>query len=419
MTEIMESDWHGCYRQGWKGVIVDEAFCHPAKFARGLIRRIYEHAFEQGYLTLGDTVVDPFGGVALGALEAMRRGLHWVGCELEPRFVLLGNDNLDQWNDWYSEHLPGWGTARLVQGDSRNLAAAVAGAGGAVSSPPYAGISTAKSSDGVDLEKQYLTYRAQGGGASFEAFCETQRKHSGDYGSAPGQLANLPEGDIAAAISSPPYIDAINSQGSGIDYSKRADAHSRSNPTGDGSVRRAEELAGNYGHTPGQLGAMPAGEFAAAVSSPPWEENIASDARVGKAAEYSGHNCVRYGGTTGQLGQESGGTFWTAARAIVEQTYTVLRPGAYSFWVVKAFVRKGARVDFPGQWQALCEAVGFEPVEYIRAWLIEDSGTQAALLGEDKRLVKERKSFFRRLAEQKGSPRIDYEVVLVMRKDPR
>ena len=30
---------------------------------------------------------------------------------------------------------------------------------------------------------------------------------------------------------------------------------------------------------------------------------------------------------------------------------------------------------------------------------------------------KERKSFFRRLAERKGSPAIDYEVVLCMRKE--
>jgi hypothetical protein len=33
--------------------------------------------------------------------------------------------------------------------------------------------------------------------------------------------------------------------------------------------------------------------------------------------------------------------------------------------------------------------------------------------------LKERKSFFRRLAEKKGSPRIDHEDVIIMRKPTR
>jgi len=84
--------------------------------------------------------------------------------------------------------------------------------------------------------------------------------------------------------------------------------------------------------------------------------------------------------------------------------------------VLKGFVRKGEYVDFPDQWRQLGESCGFESVEWIRAWLVEDSGTQAGMFGDDKQLVKSRKSFFRRLAESKGSPPIDFEVVLVMRK---
>jgi hypothetical protein len=47
---------------------------------------------------------------------------------------------------------------------------------------------------------------------------------------------------------------------------------------------------------------------------------------------------------------------------------------------------------------------------------VEDNGTQLALIGEDVDSIKERESFFRRLAEKKGSPRIDWESVLCMRK---
>jgi hypothetical protein len=123
-----------------------------------------------------------------------------------------------------------------------------------------------------------------------------------------------------------------------------------------------------------------------------------------------------YGTTQGQLAAATDDTFWTAARQIVEQTYAVLRPGAHAAWVVKSYVKAKQIVPFPEQWQALCEAVGFETVHIHRAWLVEDRGTQFDLEGNGHHKKAERKSFFRRLAEKKGSPRIDFEVILCMVK---
>lgn len=88
------TEWHNCYPSNWKGLIVPDAIAHPAKYSSKLIRRIYEHLFEMEWLSPGDKVVDPFGGVALGALNAMQFGLHWYGNELEERFWKLGNRRL-------------------------------------------------------------------------------------------------------------------------------------------------------------------------------------------------------------------------------------------------------------------------------------------------------------------------------------
>src|SRR5512146_2315405 len=60
---IREDDWKGMYREGWSQEICPEAYSHPAKYARGLIRHIYQHAIEEGWLKEGDTVLDPFGGI--------------------------------------------------------------------------------------------------------------------------------------------------------------------------------------------------------------------------------------------------------------------------------------------------------------------------------------------------------------------
>jgi len=84
--------------------------------------------------------------------------------------------------------------------------------------------------------------------------------------------------------------------------------------------------------------------------------------------------------------------------------------------VVKSFVRQGAIVDLPSQTLDLLLAIGFEPLERIKAWMTAPA-TQGSLMPD---IVppyrKEKKSFFRRLAEAKGSPRIDFEQVLIVRK---
>ena len=60
--EMKVSTWNNCYRDNWTGLIVPEAFSHPAKFSPGLIKRIFKHCLEQGYLQKGSIVVDPFAG---------------------------------------------------------------------------------------------------------------------------------------------------------------------------------------------------------------------------------------------------------------------------------------------------------------------------------------------------------------------
>lgn len=69
----MQSEtWVGCYEESWKGYITDEAFAHPAKFARGLIERILSEMLARGMLAKGDVVVDPFGGVVAQAVRTCR-----------------------------------------------------------------------------------------------------------------------------------------------------------------------------------------------------------------------------------------------------------------------------------------------------------------------------------------------------------
>ena len=401
------SDWRGLYSEGWQGEITPDAFAHPAKYARGLIRNIYRHMLEEGWLHAGDTVVDPFGGVALGGLEAMYNGLHWCGVELEARFVDLGNANIALWNSRYAAHFPGWGTARLVQGDSRQLAAVLQEAQACVSSPPFTDVDNRK--PGPALAQSNARHHV--GTSHFKQ----------DWQPSPGNLGNLrstAEG-FQAAVSSPPFSAGEQPTASQSREIKDYHAFTR----GDGT---------KYDHTmrsEGNLGAMRATGFDAAVSSPPyipkddrkvaWGHDHEALQQEDKRRGYNPVSTFRgsYSNDPRNLGNPTGADqsdFWSASRLIVEQVYHVLAPGAHACWVVKSFVKNKQRVDFPGQWQALWESVGFQALHYHRAWLVEDRGTQMDLEGNSHTRTVERKSFFRWLAENKGSPRIDYEVVLCM-----
>lgn len=194
---------------------------------------------------------------------------------------------------------------------------------------------------------------------------------------------------------------------------------------GDNSFKASSDSG--YGSTPGNIGHMPGTGFEGVVSSPPFGKQQ-DGGGIGAALQGKGDyqittqrpaaNCgyMNQADDPANLANDQGETFWAAARVIIEQTYAVLRPGGYAAWVCKDFVRKGQRVPFSDQWEQLCAAVGFEPVERIAAMLVEDHGDQLDIFGGATARLKERKSFFRRLAEKKGSPRIDWEDVVIMRK---
>jgi hypothetical protein len=381
-------------------LIVPSAFEHPAKISFSLAERIYQHMIAEDWLAPGDVAIDPFGGIAGTALHAMQNGLHWLGVELEPKFVDLGNANIAKWDREFGARLPRWGSARLLKGDSRRLLEIIseAGASGVVSSPPYA--DGAQHTGGVDPNPRHI----QGGELRYV-----------DYGQTPGQLGAMREGTpprAAASVSSPPFAEQQNGGG----LAKPDAVYS-----GDGTRFGSNHGYQGQGETPGNLGNLraDAAGFDAAlaaegcVSSPPYaHDTISRDQRPGNPT-YADRD---YGQTPGQLGGESGSDFWSAARVIVAQTFAALRPSGHAVWVVKDFIRAGVRVPFCDQWRMLCESVGFVTLHEHRALLVQTRGKQLAHDGNHKSLDIERKSFFRRLAESKGSPRIDYEVVLCQHK---
>jgi hypothetical protein len=76
----------------------------------------------------------------------------------------------------------------------------------------------------------------------------------------------MPSGDYGAAVSSPPYADAVNGTGEGPGA-----RHDTVHHNGDNSFKASSD--NGYGSTPGNVGNMRDGGFEGVVSSPPFESS--------------------------------------------------------------------------------------------------------------------------------------------------
>lgn len=413
--ETKFSDWRGCYDSSWRGTIVNQAFSHPAKFSKGLIERIVDHGLEQGYWKPGDLIGDPFGGVALGGIACGARGINWAGVELEPRFVELADQNLRKHGPLFMES--GATSVTIRQGDSRQFAELVGEVAGCVTSPPYA---ANEKSDRTGQARDDRRGFRQGRGGFKTSEC---------YGDTDGQIGRLKSGNLDAVISSPPYAERIVDPPS--ESAKRARAESGRDPNS------ASWSQDGYGTTEGQIGALKSGDVDGVITSPPWEKNTegslgahkfknpedalqagrgngASDAaRLRQLERDVGKS---YGDSDGQIGNNSGETYWHAMRDVYSQMLLAMKPGAVAAIVVKDYVKNKARAPLCDQTCQLLESLGFTVFERTRCHLVKETRHPDLFGGEDHVEKKERKSFFRRLAEKNGSPRIDWEEVLWCRR---
>ena len=482
------TDWHNCYDDSWKGMIVDDAMAHPAKYAPGLIRRMIEYGMQRGWWTKGDLIADPFGGIGSGGVMAAGYGLRWCGVELEQTFVDLAMRNFELHRRTWE--LCGDPMPVIVQGDSRRFAEILsltlwpemvgyenikktehrqgnayqdvcrsqdvsaadcqtAGEGRENSQKTHGDLqNTDKGLQGQ--EQCHIQARAivretgiptptrstmrivQRNGVTM---CSSQKRrplrqstsqltntvqllpHERDeaqvVGSEEGRATTAKEqradeleqkAKIDCCITSPPYIDSVHGSHGERETAAETTAKRR---TEGGSLGQSQRHGG-YGTSEGNIGNMPAG----VVTNPPFADVVTTkDPKYVKEKKLYGD----YGQSPGQLGNTTGPTYWQAMDEVYRQVYQVLRPGGVMMCVVKDFIKAGKRVPLCDQTLALLTHVGFEPVERIRAWLVKED-RHAGLFGGDVVQTKERKSFFRRLADKKGCPRLDWEEVLIVRK---
>lgn len=84
---------------------------HPGKMLPELARQLVKH-----YTKPGDWILDPMSGVGTTGVEAIHLGRHYVGIELESRFVAWQQRNLA-----WARAAGATGEFEVIQGDARRL----------------------------------------------------------------------------------------------------------------------------------------------------------------------------------------------------------------------------------------------------------------------------------------------------------
>jgi len=373
----------------------------------GLAWRIFEHLFEQGWLKEGDLVADPFGGIGVTGLMAASFDCPCILVELEQKFVDLANKSFELHYDTWDK----LGKPRpiILQGDSRQFSTVIREVARViVTSPPYSESSVSRQTATMFDHKDGKSARAKAGG----------KLENEQYGRSAGQIGAMKEGNleevVEAILTSPPYSESLTCGGHLV----------WKNQGKLGAHRNSKGLEEIYGTVPGQIGNLPEGNHEAVVQgivkSPPFSQPDTRDrtsVQEGSISNFMQRACTvdKQGSDERNIAKEQGVTYWQAVARVYQECWKVLKPSGVMVVVVKAFVRKGQIIDLPKQTEELLRAIGFVLLERIRAWLVSPA-VQKALLPGVNGYRKERKSFFRRLAERKGAPRIDYEVVLFLRK---
>lgn len=296
-----------------------------------------------------------------------------------------------------------------------------------ISSPPFAG--TSGTGGGGINKKGYVPAdgRKWTGKKSDPVGARSYQGQGGDR--AEGNIEILKPGTVDAVVTSSPYGDTLK-HGGGPD-------------TKQDLLKGGKSLQGikdGYGNTDGQIDTLKRGSIDAVVTSAPYAD-IAAGAgglntkpakkpgqQSGRSASSASQNAdQRYGAADGQIAKLAKGTvenfltpdqkqtYWSEMAKIYHSCFLSLKPGGVLCVVLKDYVKDKKRVPLCNDSCRLLEFIGFTIVERAHAMLVKETKHGDLFEGETT-TTKSKKSFFRRLAEAKGSPKIDFEEVVFCQK---
>ena len=457
---IEEVNWgfSKCYRKSYD-LKTPESNAHPAKMSMQLCFKILKKLMKDGKLKYGDTVLDFMAGIGTTAIcwLYMHPSNRAITVELEPHFI-----KMQEGNKKYLEKKLGRKVAwEIIQGDARRLSEILKETGLIeITSPPY----------GEMISEQ-------GGEPNLERIGISQEM-ARRYSKNPDNIGNLP--DRIVGVTSPPYGEALQTEKSGIDWSKQKDRRSdkphgqaayeqrySSNPKNIGNLpdrivgitsppyseaqsgggiaregyrgKHINEMGKNqpdkvgercgymkdaHGKSPNNIANFP--DKIVGVVSPPYNNRMDGTAsREYNFTNYSGEpsnawhtqrNQKNVGNLMDDKSRDERETYLSAMQKIYEEAAKCC---SVLVTVTKNPTRRGTLRRLDIDTRKLCESTGYQTYNHVKAHLFEEI-VQATLDGKAKKVPKGRLSFFKRLQYQKSDGKAEiakWEDVLFFERD--
>lgn len=442
------------------GRYLPESVDHPGKMFPDLAGAIIDT-----YTQPGDVIIDCMGGIMTTGVEAIERGRHFVGVELEGMWVQIGQANLDL----VYERAAHWrqdvklGAGLVIHGDARRLPDLLAGLVDAiVTSPPYGealGARTGRIEGRTDRLLRLIEAGALPRGV-YNGFAQSNR----------GSVASFdpnysPKADVV--FTSPPYGNTLSQHPGATDREARIErmraagitvaAEDIGGPNGTMSIPQtyadAAVISPPYGPSQTGGGIALAGTRTdprpmiarcggraydtavdAVVTSPPYgdsrlEPGLTTGLHFGRdpedvtqKKERQGKVPVGYDGTEDanrpdvsksqrteqrNIGNLKYGDYLQAMEEVYAGCFRVLKPGGLLILVTKDFRRNNRRIKLLADTTALCEKVGFVLVDRVAASLSPERGGD----------VIAKVSPFRRINARKAPKRYGYPEMLPVFED--
>ena len=346
------------------------SFSHPAKMSLPLQLWIIEN-----YTKPGDTLLDTMAGSGT-ILVACSLGRNVIAVELEAKFIEIMKGNWERIKQRGPQLGYQMGECQIIQGDARNLGNILVDH--AIFSPPYAE-TTQKLPDNYHIP---ITGSSESKGTDYVKLA----KYSDD----PDNIGNLPYGDIASIIISPPY------EGSVSDNKESPLAGGNEAKYGRWKDGTAKKISYTQHSEPSKIDSI--------VTSPPYALTGVGDWQTGRAefqawviselaakgyVEWQGkrytesewramnhgridgrttkgvhkHPTDGYGEANGQIGNLKAESYLSAMLQVYRQCHSVLRPGGLLILVTKNFIRNKKEVRLDEDTMKLCDQAGFQFVE--------------------------------------------------------
>jgi len=349
------------------------------------------------YTKAGDVILDPMAGSGT-ILIACSLGRNVIVLDLEQKFVDMMRGNWEKIKQRGPQMGYKMGEAVILQGDARNLERLLADK--VIFSPPF-------SEQGADEAAKYFPRRHRGTIKPSEFM--------------PGNIQNLPYGQIDKIITSPPYaktLQADNDSGQRRIERLRKEGH-------DDIADRIEKAHNWHQHeadynpdNPDNIGNLPYGEIDAVITSPPYERSLKltnEDKDIQKRTERmskAGYkpkdfihtsSCALWGGYSenkNNIGNLKSGSYLSAMLQVYQECWRCLKIGGLMILVVKNFIRNKKEIRLDLDTIKLCEQAKFT---FQERWYRELPA----------------QSFWRILYRNKypEAPEIKFEDVLIFRKN--